>query len=300
MVAINGFSTTSIAETIPSESINSLVIPPANHIRIYEQLTWISPASGKKHVWPQLDPEAVSGAQTEGDEFPDTEFTTSAEEVSMSTVGLFSLHTDQVDVQGTSLTPEMRVAAMAEEVRNRMDKDVLALFGGAANSTDNSNVNLSLSLWEIALAAFLAQKPNQPRIAFVGSTNQWRDLISAIRTSGTGGFVEGAGLDLFEGTARQGFKGMYNGVEVYVGNTTQADASNDSCGFVACPALGSSVNGQMHAFSGLGLALWRPLQVEAQRYGRNLGTGYTVSVMYGAQITADNNVREVIFKKAAA
>lgn len=299
MAALNGFSTTSIAETIPTESINQLTIPPANHVRIYEQLAWIAPAKGGKHVWPQLDPVAVSGTQTEGDEFSDTAFSTSKEEVSMATVGVFSLHTDQVDAQGTSLSPEARVFAMAEETRNRIDKDVLALFGGAGYSIDNSGSNLSLDLWDVAVATFLAQKPNQPRIAFVGSTNQYRDIVKSIRQSGNGGLLMGQGSDLFNGTARMGYKGSWNGIEFYVGNTTQADASNDSCGFLACPALGSSVDGQLHAGSGLGLALWQPLQIEAERYGRRKGTGYTVSVMYGASITADCNVLEVIFKKAA-
>ena len=54
MAVIAGANTTTLTETIPTESINSLVLPPANLIRVYQAFAWQCPATGAKHVFPQI------------------------------------------------------------------------------------------------------------------------------------------------------------------------------------------------------------------------------------------------------
>jgi hypothetical protein len=197
-------------------------------------------------------------------------------------------------------------------MRNRIDKDVLALFGGASNVSDNTGANLSLDLWETALAAFKAQKPNMPRIAFVGSTNQIRDFRKAARAAG-GGFITGnPAADLYGGMSRSGFQGIYAGVEIYEGNTTEADADNDAGGFVACsapdewaPVQGLENGGHYQRGSGLGVAFWAlrgtyGVVAETMRVPERVGERLAVAAMYGATITADHLVRGFISKKAAA
>ena len=65
MATIAGANTTTLTETIPTESINGLVLPPANLIRVYQAFTWQCPATGAKHVFPQIVAAAVTGTQTE-------------------------------------------------------------------------------------------------------------------------------------------------------------------------------------------------------------------------------------------
>lgn len=299
MAALSGINTTTIAETIPTEKIAGLVIPAPNRIRVYEAITWQMPASGTKAVFPMWDAVAVTGTQTESDEFSATNVGTSAEEISPAMVGLRAFVSDQQRLEGSVLTIEAQVAKIADEVRNRVDKDVLALFVSAPNVSDNSGVNLDLDLFDAALSAFVAQKPNWPRIAFVASTNQVRDLRKAIRQSGNGGLLMGAGLDVFNGLPNAGYQGTWQGVEIYMGNTTQFDASNDAGGFVACAPLGSTGPDGIMPGSGLGLAVWEGLTPELERIAARRGTDVIVSSYYGAGITADQNVRAFVSKKAA-
>lgn len=298
MAVIAGANTTTLTETIPTESINGLVLPPANLIRVYQAFAWQCPATGAKHVFPQIVAAAVTGAQTETDEFTATDIETVKEEISPAMVGKRSFHSDQVDLEGSILTPQARVNAMADEVENRIDKDCIGLFVSATGS-DNSGFNLSLDLFDTALAAFHAVKPTHPRIVFVGSTNQIRDLRKAIRNSAGGALVMGSGASVFNGLPVQGYCGEWQGVEIYQGNTTQADATNDAGGFVSCPPMGMSdaALGVMPG-SGVGLAIWRGLTVGAQYFPSRQGTDITVSAYLGAGITADNNIWSFFSKKA--
>lgn len=299
MATIAGINTTSVTETIPTESINPMLIPAPNFLRVYEQITWQVPVSGKKHVWPQWDTVAVTGTQTETDELTPTSMTTNKEEIAPGMVGLYAFRSDQTSLEGSSVTPEAQIAKMADETENRIDKDVLALFVVSPNQADNTGDNLDLDNFDAALAQFYAQKPTQQRIAFVGSVNQIRDLRKAIRQSGNGGLVMGAGLSVFNGLPLQGKVGEWQGVEIYQGNVTQADASNDNGGFCACAPLGSSGPAGIMPGSGLGLAVWEGLKAEVQREITRKGDKYVVSSMYGAAITADCNVLGFISKKAA-
>lgn len=297
MATIAGANTTTLTETIPTESISGLVLPAPNLIRVYQAFTWQAPARGAKMVFPQIVAAAVTGTQTETDEFTATDLETVKEEISPAMVGKYSFHSEQVDLEGSVLTPQARVDAMANEVENRIDKDVLGLFVGATGS-DNSGVNLSLDLFDAALAAFHAVKPQHPRICFVGSTNQIRDLKKAIRNSAGGSLTTGAGLAVFNGLPVQGYLGEWAGCEIYQGNTTQADGTNDAGGFVSAPPLGTTSPMGILPGAGLGVAVWRGLKIGAQEIPSRVGMAITVSTYYGAGITADNNVWSFFSKKA--
>jgi hypothetical protein len=311
MAAISGFNTTSNNDLVPTESINPYVIPAANFIRVYEAITWAAPARGTAHKWPRYDAVAVTGTHTEADSLSATSYPTSVESVNGAVVGTYAFASDQLAAASGMAPIETQIANMTEELRNRINRDILATFGGASNLTDNSGSNLSLDNWETALAAFYAQKPLGPRFAFVGSTNQIRDLRKAIRSSGNGGLIMGAGLEVFNGLPNRGYVGTWQGVEIYQGDTTEYDASNDAGGFVSCAEMGVwtgpedySQGGQYQVGCGLGLALW-PLRgtygisARAQELVENVGTKLVASAMYGAAITADHLVRGFVSKKAA-
>ena len=312
MAALNGFNTTSDNDLVRTESINKFVIPPANFVRVYEAISWIAPAVGTAHKWPRWDAVAITGTHSESDELSSTSYPTSVESVNGAVVGTFAFASDQLAAASGMAPIEVQVANMVEEMRNRIDKDVLATFGGATNLSDNTGSNLSLDLWETALAAFMAQKPLGPRFAFVGSTNQIRDLRKAIRSSGNGGLIMGAGLEVFNGLPNRGYVGTWQGVEIYQGNTTQSDADNDAGGFVSCAEMGVwtggadlASGGEYQVHSGVGVAMWAlrgqyGISAEAEREAQRIGTKLVASAMYGAAITADHLVRGFISKKAAA
>ncbi len=300
MAALAGANTTTLTETIQTESIAGLVLPAPNRIRVYQAFCWQCPGKGASLVWPQLVAAAVTGSQTESDEFTATDIETIAESVTPAMVGKRSFHSEQIDLEGSVLTPQARVDAMAMEVENRIDKDVLGLFVGATGS-DFSGFNLSLDNFDTALAAFHAVKPTHSRLCFVGSTNQIRDLRKAIRNSAGGAMLQGAGLSVFNGLPVDGYCGEWQGVEIYQGNTTQADATNDAGGFVSAPVLGtSSPTLGILPGAGLGVGVWRGLKIGIDPVASRVGDDYVVTTYYGAGITADNNVWSFFSKKAAA
>lgn len=312
MATIAGFNTTSANDLVPTEWINKFVIPPANHTRISEALAWIAPAmSGAAHKWPRWDAVAVTGTHTETDELTAQSYTTSVESVTGAVVGTYAFSSDQLQATSGQAPPEVQIFNMAEELRNRIDKDVLATFVSATNVSDNSGSNLSLDLWETALAAYMSQNPLGPRHAFIGSGNQIRDFRKAIRQAGGAALVMQAGLEVFNGKPNQGYIGTYQGIEIYQGNTTQADATNDAGGFTSCSAMGAWTGGtsldgggQYQVYSGLGVAMWRlrnfGVNLETQRTPERVGLKLVASAMYGASVTADHLVRAFFSKKAAA
>lgn len=299
MAALAGANATTLEETIVDETVVGLVLPAPNLIRVYQAFTWQCPGKGASMIWPQLVAAAVTGTKTESDELTATDIETTGETVTPAMVGKRSFHSEEVDLQGSILTMQERINAMAIEVENRIDKDVLGLFVGAAGS-DNSGFNLTLDLFDAALAAFHAVKPNHRRICFVGSTNQIRDLRKAIRNSAGGSLIVGAGLSM-NGLPVDGYCGEWQGVEIYQGNVTQADATNDAGGFVSCPALGTSSR-QLGILpgAGLGVAVWRGLVPKAMESISRTGMDAAVTTYYGAGIVADNNVWSFFSKKAAA
>lgn len=308
-----GFNTTSDNDLVPTETISGYIIPAANFVRVSQALAWVAPApAGSTYRFPRWDAVAVTGTHTEADELSPTSFPTSNENVTGAVVGVHALATDQLVASSSMVTIEMEIARMVDEERNRMDKDILALFGGATNVSNHTGVNLGLDNWETALAAFKAQVPNMPRIAFVGSTNQIRDFRKAARAAG-GGFTLGpVAADVYGNMDRTGYQGMYAGIEIYEGNTTQADADNDAGGFCACapagewaPVEGLENGGHFQRGGGLGIAMWRlrdsfGVGAEMIRVPERVASRLVVSAMYGATITAEHLVRGFISKKAAA
>lgn len=314
MVAINGFNKTTNNDLVPSEVINQVIIPEATHARIYEMITWVAPVSGAADfVWPRWDaPSAEPTTHTESDTFSAANYGTSSASVTGTIVGTYAFLSDELQATGTNAGLELRVARMFEKMRDKIDLDVLALFVGATNASDNSGSNLSLTLWETALAAYMAQNPLGPRHAFVGSNNQIRDFRGAIRAAGGAALVQGSGMEVFNGLPVNGYVGNYMGIEIYEGNTTQYDGTNDAGGFCSCAPRESwlgpnslDAGGQFQAGSGLGLAMWplrgvygiSPQTDPAIDYQ---GVKLVASAMYGAKITAPHLVRTFISKKAAA
>lgn len=296
MPALAGFNQTTLAETVHTEGILPLVLPAANKLRIYERIAWMhdfAALKAAKAVLPQWDSSPITGSKTEGDNFSYSDQTTGKKEITAAMVGRAALITDEIKIVGM-MSPEAMAGKVVDELENRIDKDVLALFGGATNSSDFSGFNLGLDNWDAALALFAAQGLPGPRIIFVGSGNQIRDLRAAIRSSGGGSLAMGAGLDVINGLKVEGFVGTWQGVEIYQGNTTQADASNDSGGFLY-GGIGDAVN----TGAGLSVGFWTQTRVENDRRAVNTGDDLVVSRFFGVGITAENLVREFISKKAA-
>lgn len=293
MATIAGINTTTGADVIATEKINPDLIQAPSIVRCYEGFTWQAEAKGAaSHRFVAIDDAAVTGTKTESDELAATDFGSTAATATPAVVGRRYFVTDE-GTDDITITDAMVLAAndQAEKVRNRVDKDVLALGGGATNTSNFTGAELTLDNFATARAAFAAQNPNLARTVLVVGNGQIAHLRKAIRNSGNGGLVLGAGLDVFDGRINTPYQGMWEGIEIWVGNVPDANVSDASAFFVSCDAPGKK--------SGLALAVWWGVRAEAQRFAARAGVDVVTTSRYGTVITAQFLVREVITKKAA-
>lgn len=293
MAVIAGINTTTGADIIATEKINPELIQPPSIVRCYEGFTWQADAKGAAtHRFVSIDDAAVTGTKTESDELTATDFGSAAAAASPGVVGRRYFVTDEGTIDIT-ITDAMVLAAndQTEKVRNRVDKDVLAVAAGATNTSNFTGEELTLDNFATARAAFDAQNPNLARAVMVVGSGQIAHLRKAIRNSGNGGLVVGAGLDVFAGRINAAYQGDWEGVEFWKGNVADANVSDASAFLVSCDAPGMK--------SGLALAVWWGVRSEAQRIAARAGVDVVTTARYGTVITAQFLVREIITKKAA-
>ncbi len=299
MAALAGVTTLTVTESIASESINQIVIPAPEAPSIWEAIGWVVPnASGHLHRWVSLDagPDIV-GSKVENDEFTPHNLTTGKAEATPATVGDYHLYSDETAAAGSAVSPDVALASIDRRVRKRIDRDMLALLGSAANTSDFTDQDLTVELWLDALSEFQAQYPTNSRIAFVASGAQIKHLRLAM-VQGAGYAATGPlGQDLFDARRTQGYIGRFLEVELYLGDVPDADADNSIGGFISCAPAGSMVGGQWQPGSGLGAAFWWAPRGETQRAAERTATKLVVSSRFGCAITAQHNVRAVISSK---
>ncbi len=299
MAALPGVTTLTVTESIASESINQIVIPSPEAPSIWEAIGWVVPnASGHLHRWVSLDagPDIV-GSKTENDEFTAHNLTTGKAEATPATIGDYHLYSDETAAAGSAVSPDVALASIDRRVRKRIDRDMLALLSSADFVSDFSGDELTFDLWLAALSDFQGQYPTNSRIAFVASSAQVKNLRMAMANGAGFGASGPIGSDLFDARRANGFIGKLLEVEIYLGETPDADVDNATGAFVSCAPAGSMIDGQWQPGSGLGAAFWWAPRGEVQRAAERTATKLVVSARYGVAITAQHNVRAVISAK---
>ena len=296
MAAQAGINETTANDLVPASGIVQFIIPPPLATPIYEALAMqidCSRLGSNVADIPGWDTLPATETTAETDEVASVNYSTSKKSATGIMVSTRSLISDQV-MQDSGLMTSDQADLMAINVRNTIDVTCLALFTTASNQSDNTGVNLTVALWQAALAAFRAQKI-QGQAAFVGSHNQIRDLLSSLSTTVGGQQLGDAASAIFNSSAVDGYRGPYQGVHIFeTGNITQADALNDHGGFV-CLVPGG--NGPL--MSGLALPVWRGIAVRGRDIPERHGYDATASARVGFSRSTERFVRGFISKKAA-
>lgn len=291
-MATLGFNTTTAAKAIHTEQIDPNIIAAPAIVRCYEGCTWQADASlGRSGNYKFLSVGAatVSGVQTETEAITATDFAVEDGIATAGVVGRRHFVSEQA-LQDATIGQDLIFFDLAEKVRNRVNKDVCALAASAASETDKTGDELSLDNFDAAYATFTALNPNLARHLAILSGNQIAHLRKAIRSSGNGGLVMGAGLDVFNGRPNSSYKGDWQGVEIWLGDMPDDGASDVAGMFVAANEPGGQ--------SGLGLAVWWAPRPAIQPAATQVGFEYVVTARYGVVITADHLVHRVVTKKA--
>lgn len=294
MAALAGVTPTTVTETVPSESINGLMIPPAEAPDVWEAVCHVVPnATGAVYRWVREVGAALTGSKTVNDEFTDHDFETLGAEATPATVGDYHLYADEVEVSGSRLSKQVVLASIDRRLRKRIQKDAFALFSGATNHSNYTGLAFTVERFVLSNMAFAAQNPTNARTAFVGSAGQLAQIVSNMVNLAGGGLVMNTGADVFTSRKVRGFLGEFNGAEIYRSEVPAADASNDVGGFISCTEIGQVIEGEWQPGCGIGVAFWWAPRPASQRVEERTGEKLVVSARYGVAITAPHNVRKV-------
>src|SRR5699024_2949245 len=132
--------------------------------------------------------------------------------------------------------------------------------------------------------------PGRARNVAVLSSNQIMHLRKSIRSSGNGGLLMGAGLDVFTGRVNSSYQGNWGNVEIWLGDQPDDGASDVAGMFVGADEPGGQ--------SGLGLAVWWGPTPSIQPANTRVGYEFVVDTRYGVCVTADHMVHRIVTKKA--
>lgn len=268
-------------------------VPEAEYLRTSDAVAWVAPVIGAaSYMWAGGDGKHVTQPVV---------------------VGVKTFVSDALTPGPDAAAVRAAIVArLVDDLRQRMNRDLLAPLTFAPNVSNYAGSNLTLDRFEAGLAAYLAQMPNGPRHAFAGSCNQVRDLRKAIRASGNGGLVYGAPPPAPGTLPSREFVGTWCGVEVYQSPVPAPDAENDTGGFVSCAVANKWTGGtdfasgaHLQTGGGLGMAIW-PLRgrfgisIEAERCEERKGYLVVALAMYGTAITASHLVRAFITRRQSA
>lgn len=298
MAVLAGFNSTQLNDTVLPSGIAKFVVPTPISSPLYQVLAMVvdnSTLGSNVCDIPQWGAFPTVNTTPEGDESVHSNYPTNKTSMTGVMLDTNALITDQIVMDSMVMESQM-VNQMVINLRNEIDKQVLGLFDGATNTSDNTGVNLTLALWRQARAAFRAQKPIGT-MCFVGSPNQLRDIIEDMAVVAGGTQLGNAGQTIFSSSVIDGYLGPYQGVHIFESaNVPEADASNDVGGFVAVTSSGPT---SPPSLSGFALGIWQPIQIEDIRAPSRHGLDTTVSARVGFVRAAEYLVRAVISKKAA-
>lgn len=292
-----GFNSTQINDTILASNIAQFIIPTPQATPLYEVLAMQLDLSGNKSNVvdiPSWDAFPATETTIEGDEVVSVNYSTSKKSLTGIKPSTRALITDQA-MQDSMLLESDMVGQMVLNIRQTIDIGVLDLFNTATNVSDNTGVNLTITLWMAALAAFKAQK-GQGTMCYVGSHNQIRDILKDLKDSAGGQTLGPAGASIFSSQVIDGYRGEYGGVHFFEsGNVASNDADNDVGGFIFV----QGTPGSAPTRSGLVLGVWHGVQAMGLYTPHRHGIDTTVSARVGFQRSAEYLVRGLISKKAA-
>jgi hypothetical protein len=291
-MATLGANTSTLAKSIFTEQIDPNVIQAPGIVRSYEALTWMADASqghSETYKFLTLTSAAITGTQTETEAIAATDFGLDDAVATAGVVGARHFVSKQ-GLQDSILGQDVIFNSLAERVRNRINKDMCALAASCATETNKTGEEMTLDNFETAQASFLALMPNLARHVLLCSNAQLAHLRKSIRTSGNGGLIFGAGLDVFEGRKLAAYQGDWAGVEIWVGEMPD-DGDSDVAGmFLACDPPGGQ--------SGVGLAVWWAPTPSIQAEVTQVGYEFMVDARYGVCLTADHLSHRIVSKKA--
>lgn len=264
-----GSTTTTLNDLLPSIVAEAMFVAQERSImRGLVKNYALAPGQGKTVTVP-VYPKQTAVGLTEGNEFDNTEVSTSGAVLTVSQVGLRTLVTDlAVNASASNVVADLG-RLFGEAIASKMDKDLTALFGSFTTNTVGSTSTAATAAHIFqAVAKLKAAGVPTDGIACVLHPAVAYDLKASI----TNTFANPNAGDLQNEAMRMGFVGMLAGVPVY---ETSNLADNGTSG--------DFVGGVFHR-DALGLAIMKDINIEVQRRASYLGNDVVASAMYGTGV----------------
>ncbi len=264
-----GSTTTTLNDLLPSIVAEAMFVAQERSImRGLVKNYNLAPGQGKTVTVP-VYPKQTAVGLTEGNEFDNTEVSTSGAVLTVSQVGLRTLVTDlAVNASASNVVADLG-RLFGEAIASKMDKDLTGLFGSfSTNTVGSTSTTATAALIFQAVAKLKAAGVPTDGIACVLHPAVAYDLKASI----TNTFANPNAGDLQNEAMRMGFVGMLAGVPVY---ETSNLADNGT--------TGDFIGGVFHR-DALGLAIMKDINVEVQRRASYLGNDVVASAMYGTGV----------------
>lgn len=264
-----GSTTTTLNDLLPSIVAEAMFVAQERSImRGLVKNYALAPGQGKTVTVP-IYPKQTAVSLTEGNEFDNTEVSTSGAVLTVNQVGLRTLVTDlAVNASASNVVADLG-RLFGEAIATKMDKDLTALFGSfTTNTVGSTSTAATAALIFQAVAKLKASGVPTDGIACVLHPAVAYDLKANI----TNTFANPNAGDLQNEAMRMGFVGMLAGVPVY---ETANLADNGTSG--------DFVGGVFHR-DALGLAIMKDINIEVQRRASYLGNDVVASAMYGTGV----------------
>lgn len=288
----NETTTGSWDDLIHSEGVDNIILaanrPPPIHLAIAYLRDASKAGAGTLRIPRWVKDSMPSGTKTEGTgAFTRVESTTGGATITAGFVGMGrALTAEAKQDSGRGLAELMMQNEDAG--KERLTKDLLGLFTSATNTQNFGDVAFNLDRWGTAKFAFEALNPVGNRRAFISSLSAMRGLEADMRTTNAAFLANpvefmagGASIRLTPG---QGFRGFFEGYEVYVSALCpDNDADTISSAFAIVGDQGA-----------LALGVWEGWGHTPEPDPEHANDLLWTRARYGVQISNQSNLLEVI------
>jgi len=289
-----GTTPTSLAGTIPTETIDAFTTKESSAPRVYEAIANIvTDCTGASYQWVrEVDGDTITSKAANAS-FSGNEYTTTFVNGVPAVMGDSTPFADEITAQGSSVTMLSTLNRIDERGITRINKDVLAAGAGSANHSNHTGVALDIDKFIDATNLFSAQNPSQPRVCFIGSAGQVSALMKANLNlvSGGAGGAFAAGL-LGNALKPVGFVTEYLGVEIYRSDVF-VDGADATALLTSVAPFASREGKSWQPGSGLAAAFWWKSRPGLQRIENDTKTILVVTSYYVCKIAVPRNVRRI-------
>jgi hypothetical protein len=288
----NETTLSTMGTTVPTENIHEYIQQARLAPSLMGTIAWvenIAPGSGGVHRWQRFAPISVNaGTKTEATaSFANAAVTTQEESATAGVVGVAMDMSREVQYDSLAGLPTGAINEGLRAMQARLETDALSVITGATSTIGAVANTLTMANFAAGLAGFELTNPPDSEVVCVMAPFQWQDLLANAVSLGSAVFSSVNVQDIPGGVP--GFKTKLLNCSIYVSSAVATETTGRNA-VITSP-------GRFR--SGLGIAVWQPVQAELDPAPIRYSDVYVLSARYGCSLTMNQsstqtNVTELI------